>query len=216
MKRATALTGAFAVLMLLTAAFLSGYQSTKPRSSTALIALAHGIPVGVVDTPAGALAATDNYVASEDNALLSPFLLRQVVDTDWSPPERSVELSGRLASAALASTPAGLGNARLTAAVAGHRLDAFSARSARVSVWHEVTVWSSAPPVMSPPAQHWSLDTVGLVWDNDRWLVASHTVAPPSATPVPAWTSGAPSDRTNQAFTGRLAGMSAPYYGSAS
>ena len=57
-----------------------------------------------------------------------------------------------------------------------------------------------------------SLDTVTLVWDDGRWLVASRTSAPDSKTPVPAWTSGTPRDSTSEAFDTRLAGMSAPYY----
>jgi len=78
----------------------------------------------------------------------------------------------------------------------------------QVVVWHEITLWS--PSV--PPTQRWSLDTLTLVWDSGRWLVASRTAAPDPETPVPAWTSGTADDSTRQAFNTRLAGMSAPYY----
>jgi hypothetical protein len=199
-------------LLLIAVAGLAG-RSTAPRTEHPdPIRLDHGIPVGVRDTPGGALAAADNYLASEDSALFSADQLRTVVDTDWLPQERSVELTQALPSAALQSTPAGLGDARLTAAVAADKLEAFTRVSAQVGVWHEITVWSSAP-VISPPAQHWMLDTVTLVWDGSRWLVASRSTAPDSRTPVPAWTSGGPGDRTIEAFDTRLVGMSAPYYG---
>jgi hypothetical protein len=210
-RRAASICG-LGSLLVIAAAFLLGYRSAPRTAHPNPIRLEHGIPVGALDTPAGALAAADNYLASEDNALLSADQLRAVVRTDWTLRERPVELAQALPSAALGSTPAGLGNARVTAAVAAHRLESYTPQTAQVKMWHEVTVWSSAP-VVSQPAQHWTLDALTLVWEAGRWLVASRSPAPDSQTPVPAWTSGGPSDPTIQAFNSRLAGMSAPYYG---
>lgn len=201
-------------LPLIAVAALVGYSTAPTTEHPNPIRLDHGIPVVVLDTPGGALAAADNYLASEDSALFSADQLRTVVNTDWLPQERSVELTQALPSAALQSTPFGLGDAQLTAAVAADKLEAFTRVSARVGVWHEITVWSSAP-VVSQPAQHWMLDTVTLAFNGSRWLVASRSTAPDSRTPVPAWTSGGPRDRTIEAFDTRLAGMSAPYYGDA-
>jgi hypothetical protein len=119
-----------------------------------------------------------------------------------------VELAQPFPAATLAGKPATFPGLELAAAVAGAELDSYTPASAQVVVWHEITLWS--PAVV--PTQRWSLDTVMLVWDGGRWLVASRTAAPDPETPVPAWTSGTPRDNTSEAFDTRLAGMSGPYY----
>jgi hypothetical protein len=188
-----------------------GYETSAKPTRPNPIRLRDGVPVGVLDTPDGALAAADNYVASEDNALLSPDSLRRVVNAVWAPAERSVELAQPFPAAALAGKPGTFSGLKLTAAVAADKLEAFTPRTAQVGVWHELTIWS--PSV--EPTQRWSDDTLTLVWDSGRWLIASRSAVPDAVTPVPAWTSGAPADRTSQAFDARLAGMSAPFYGAA-
>jgi hypothetical protein len=188
-----------------------GYRTTPKPGRPNPIRLEHGVPVGVLDTPVGALAAAENYVGAEDNSLLSPIELRRVVDTVWAPAERPVELAQPFPAAALAGKPATFAGLKLTGAIAADKLEAYSPGSAQVAVWHEITIWS--PSV--EPTQRWSNDTVTLAWDGGRWLVTSRAAAPDPATPVPAWTSGTATDRTSQAFDARLAGMSAPYYGGA-
>lgn len=204
----TSLLLALAALCLMAGGLALGYESVPTAVRANPIELVHGVPVGTLDTRGGAVAAADNYVASEDQALLSPERIRRVVDTVWAPAERAVELAQPFPAAAVAGKPATFAGLRLTAAVAADKLGAYTARSAQVGVWHEFTIWS---PTVAP-TQRWSLDTVTLEWDSGRWLVASRSVAPDSATPVPAWTSGGALDRTSQAFDARLAGMSAPYY----
>jgi hypothetical protein len=192
-------------------AFTVGHQAVPTATRPRAILLVHGVPVGVLDTPAGAVAAADNYVASEDDALLSSDQTRAVVDTEWAPQERAVELAQPFPAAALAGNPATLRGLKLTALVAADKLESYSPQSAEVGVWSEITLWS--PTV--EPAQHWSLDTVILAWESGRWLTTSRSAAPDSGTPVPGWTSGTMRDRTSAAFDARLAGMAAPYYGGA-
>jgi hypothetical protein len=199
-----------AVLLVVTAgALVLGYRTAPKISRPNPIRLVDGVPVGVIDTPVGAIAAAENYLASEDDALLSSDEIRRVVDTVWAPAERGVELAQPFPAAALAGKAATFPGLRLAAAVAGAKLESYAPQSAQVLVWHEITVWSASVA----PTQRWSLDTVTLVWDAGRWLVASRAAAPDSETPVPAWTSGTRQDGTSEAFDTRLAGMSAPYYG---
>ncbi len=195
--------------LVLVGALVAGYTTAPTTSHPNPIRLEHGVPIGVSDTPIGAVAAADNYLAAEDESLLSADQLRRVVNTDWAPRERSVELAQPFPAAALAGKTATFAGLELTAAVAAQRLESYTPQSAEVGVWHEVTIWSSTVE----PAQRWSLDTITLVWDSGQWLVASRSPAPDSQTPVPSWTSGGPTDRTSGAFDARLSGMSAPYYG---
>src|SRR3974390_1826188 len=99
----------------------------------------------------GALVGADNYVASEDDSLLSPDQLRGVVDTEWASQERAVELAQPFPAAALAGKPATLDGLKLTAAVAADKLEAYSPQAAQVSVWSEITIWSSTVA----PTQRW-------------------------------------------------------------
>jgi hypothetical protein len=196
------------LLVVAVGAIAIGYKTAPKVARANPIRLEDGVPVGVVDTPVGALAAAENYLASEDDALLSRAEIRRVVVAAWAPAEREVELAQPFPAAALAGKPATFPGLELAAAVAGAQLDSYTPEGAQAVVWHEITLWS--PTVV--PTQRWSLDTVTLVWDDGRWLVASRTSAPDSKTPVPAWTSGTPRDSTSEAFDTRLAGMSAPYY----
>jgi hypothetical protein len=196
------------VLLVVAAALALGYRTAPRAARPNPIRLVDGVPVGVIDTRVGAIAAAENYLASEDDALLSRDEIRRVVDTVWAPAERNVELAQPFPAAALAGRPATFPGLELSAAVAGAKLESYAPQSAQVLVWHEITLWS--PSVA--PTQRWNLDAVTLMWDGGRWLIASRTAAPDSETPVPVWTSGTPEDNTSQAFDTRLTGMSAPYY----
>ena len=199
---------AVGALAVTAGALALGYKTVPATNRPNAIRLEHGVPVGILDTAAGAVAAADNYVAAEDDALLSSNQIRGVVNTEWAPRERPVELAQPFLAAALAGTPATLDGLKLTAAIAADELEAYSPQTAQVSVWSEITVWSSAVA----PTQRWTLDTVTLAWESGRWLVTSRLAAPDSATPVPAWTSGHIQDRVSATFDARLADMSAPYY----
>ena len=149
----TALAVGIVVALVLIAA--AGYATTGKTRDPNPLRLHAGVPVGVLDSPTGAISAADDYLAAEDGALLDPSLLRLVVRTDWTPGDRASELALTVPSAALRTTPGSLAGVRLTAAIAGDRLEAYAPAVARVQVWDEVTLWSSS----LPPAQHWSLDT---------------------------------------------------------
>lgn len=209
MTRAVRVAVALVAVAALVASGTAGYATVGGTGDPNPLRLKAGVPVGVLDSPAGAVSAADNYVAAEDGALLSPALLRRVVQTDWIAVDRQSELSLTVPSAALRTAPGSMGGVRLTAAVAGDRLESYAPGAARVGVWHEVTLWSSS----LVPAQHWSLDTVGLIWSGGRWQVASRVVAPAAQTPVPYWVNRAPGERTSAALSEMLSGMSAPYYG---
>jgi len=61
-------TAAILAVLLLGAGVLIGrgsVSSAQRSSTTNPIALVNGVPVGVADTPAGAIAANDNYLATE-------------------------------------------------------------------------------------------------------------------------------------------------------
>ena len=199
---------ALGAVVVTAGALAFGYETVPATTRPNAIRLEHGVPVGVLDTRAGAVAAADNYVATEDDSLLSPSQIRGVVDTEWAPQERAVELAQPFLAAALAGEPATLDGLKLTAAVAADKLQAYSPQRAQVSVWSEITIWSSTVA----PTQRWTLDTVTLAWDSGRWLVTSRSTAPDSSTPVPVWTSGDMRDRASATFDTRLADMSAPYY----
>ncbi len=200
----------FAVLAALGAATAPTTAHPSP------LRLEHGVPVVIADTPQGAVAAAENYLVAEDQALLDPARLRLAVDIDWTSQERQVELSQGLTWMALPprTTTQGAagrcgGSCYLTAAVAAIKLESFAPTAAQVSVWHELAVWGPA----FEPSQYWMLDMLALVWSGGRWLVSSRSTAPGSQTPIPAFTNGTAADRTSQAWTQRLAGMSVPYYG---
>lgn len=205
-RTATAVLAMSAVLALV-AIGVVGYTSSPATRDPNPLRLVDGVPVGVLDSPDGAVSAADNYLAAEDGALLDPSQLRLVLRTDWTAAARSRELSLTVPSAALRTTSGSLGGVRLTAAVAGDKLESYTPRSAQVEVWREVTIWSQS----LAPAQHWSLDTVQLVWSGDRWQIAARSVAPVAQTPVPAWLNGGSGSYTRARFDAALAGMSAPY-----
>jgi hypothetical protein len=195
--------------LLLAGGFAAGHQpSSRSVSRPPIIRLEHGVPVAVRNSPAGAIAAADNYLAAEDQALTAAGALRQVVGADWAPADRATELSRPFPAATLAGRPQTFAGLKLTAAVAATKLVSYAGGDAEVGVWHEVTVWSSAVE----PTQRWMLDTVGLRWSSGQWVIASRSSAPDAHTPVPAWTNGTTADRTTGAFESRLAGMSVPYY----
>lgn len=212
--RALALLGG-AVALFVAAGTLGVTQATSPTHPNAL-RLERGVPVVVADTPQDAVAAADNYLAAEDQALLKPAKLRLVVDTDWAPQERQVELSQGLPWMALPprTTPSGAargcgGACRITGAVAANKLESFARGSAQVAVWHEIVLWGPA----FEPSQYWMLDTLALVWDGRAWVVSSRVPATGSQTPVPEWTNGTAVDQTGLAWDQRLAGMTPPLYG---
>src|SRR2546430_489054 len=96
-----ALLGAGVALVTAVGAFSIGFGTASKTARPAPIRLEHGVPVGVLDTPAGAVAAADNYLVSEDDALVSPAGIRGVANELWTPGARAAELAQPFPAAAL-------------------------------------------------------------------------------------------------------------------
>jgi hypothetical protein len=211
-----ALAGALSVCVLAIALLLTGIVGTGSRSGhgslTGAIELSGGVPVGVQHTPAGALAAADNYVALASQSIeQDPPVFAAVVAQAYVPEARSRTLAR--AQQIRASDAQNMSNyqqgGRGIAVIAARRLDSYTQQDATVTCWLGGFVWG---PHLSP-RQTWNLVDTTLRWQGGRWLVVSSDTDPTPA-PVPSivYIDGS-NDRT-PAF-GRLAGMSAPLYGTA-
>lgn len=179
-------------------------------SSTAAVELVGGVPVGVQDTPAGALAAADNYVALASQSVeQDPSVFASLVAQTYLPEVRASTLAQ--AQQIRAGDAQNVSNYREgghgIAVIAARRLDSYTPRSATVTSWLGGFVWG---PRLSP-RQTWNLIDTGLRWRDGRWLVASSTTDPtPAPVPSTVYVDGA-NNRT-PAFE-RLSGMTAPFYG---
>jgi hypothetical protein len=182
-------------------------SSPAPASAIALIG---GVPVGVRDTPAGALAAADNYVALGSQTVeQDPRTFAALVAQAYAPQIRARALSE--AQRIRANDALNMDNyaegGRGLAIVAARRLDSYTPAGAQVTTWLGGTVWG---PHL-PPAQTWNLVDTVLRWQAGRWLVLScKTEATPA--PVPSVVYVTSGNNHVGAFA-RLNGMSAPFYG---
>ena len=136
------------------------------------------MPVGVPETPAGALAAADNYVATGISASLDPGQLRRVRRDGRSIRRRG---PGSLAAAsALAQSggppaaPRDRGRGRRT------RLESYARRDCGWSPRGRLAATGTAG---WQPTQYSALVRLSLRWSGDRWQIAScRGVAPRSGT----------------------------------
>ena len=186
-------------------------QSGGRGSATAAIELEGGVPVGVKRTPAGALAAADNYLADSAQTLeQDPSAFGELVARVYAGSARAETLAA--AQQLRLGDPAGMTNysegGRGLAVVAARRLDHYTPSSASVTSWLGGFVWG---PRVSP-RQSWSLVDTTLVWRSGRWLVVSSQTDPTPA-PVPAIVYVDGHNDSLAAFS-ELAGMTAPFYGS--
>jgi hypothetical protein len=169
------------------------------------------VPVGVKDTPAGALAAADDYVAlSSQSVEQDPALFAELVAQVYAPEirERTLVQAARIRAADTQNMSNYSAGGRGIAVIAARRLDAYTPRSATVTSWLAGFVWG--PHLV--PHQSWNLVDTTLRWQG-RWLVtASETDRTPAPVPAIVFVNGR-NDRS-QAFA-RLAGMTAPFYGTA-
>ena len=160
-------------------------------------------------TPAGALAAADNYLAVSSQSIEQhPAAFAALVAHAYAPASaaaRSPKLGRLRAADPLNMTNYGDGG-RGIAVVAARRLDSYSPQSATVTSWLAGFVWG---PRLSP-RQSWNLVDTTLRWQSGRWLVVSCDTDPTPA-PVPSVVYVEGSNDQSAAFA-RLAGMSAPYY----
>jgi hypothetical protein len=186
---------------------------TKPahHGPSAAVVVAGGVAVGVLDSPAGALAAADNYVASASQTVeQDPTGFTALVEAVYAPASRTSTL--RQAAQARTADLADMRNyargGRAVAVIAARRLDRYTPGRATVTSWLGGFVWGPA----LAPRQSWNLVDTTLVWRRGRWLVRSmNTERTPAPVPSVVFVDG----RNNESatFSARLAGMTAPFYG---
>jgi hypothetical protein len=206
----TAVIALAVVAFVLLGLDLAGQSGGEGRAVGA-IKLEGGVPIGVEHTPAGALAAADNYLAASSQALeQDPGAFGALVARVYAPANREQTLAE--AQQLRLSDPVGMSNysegGRGLALVAARRLDSYTSDSATVTSWLAGFVWG---PHL-PPRQSWNLVDTTLAWSSGRWLVVSSQTDPMPA-PVPAIVYVDGPNNGVAAFS-RLAGMTAPFYGS--
>jgi hypothetical protein len=206
-----ALAGLLALGALATGALI-GRATTSARGGTpAAATIVHGIPVGVQDSAAGALAAADNYLAIASQTVeQNPAEFAALVNTVYAPGSRASTLAQ--AAAARGADVADMRNyargGRAVAVIAARRLDHYTPGRATVTSWLGGFVWG---PAISP-RQSWNLVDTTLLWRQGRWLIASMSTER-TAAPVPSVVFVDGGNNRSGAFDARLAGMTAPFYG---
>jgi hypothetical protein len=166
--------------------------------------LDHGIPGGVRDAPAGALAAADNYVATGVTASLDPNQLRQFANSVVDPAARGQFIASTRASAEGGGPPPG---ARVIASVVAHRLNRFDGRTAAATEWALGSYWDGGVE----PTQYSALVELSLRWSGSQWQIESVRESLPG--PVPAVVADRGAARTSGVWDEALSGMSSPFYG---
>lgn len=207
--RALALVTALALLafVLLAVALLGAGGGSSPEAALEFV---HGVPVGEGDTPAGALAAADNYLALSSQTLeQDPLAFSALVAQVYAPEVRATTLAeAQRVREGDASGIAAYGEgARAIAIVAARRLDSYTPRAATITSWLAGFLWGPH----THARQSWNLIDTTLRWRSGRWLVVSQRIDP-TAAPVPSIVYLAAGNDSYAAFA-RLAGMSAPFYG---
>jgi hypothetical protein len=192
------------VMAVLGGAFAAGRSTVTAGRRPDPLRLEHGIPIGVVDTPGGALVAADNYVAAGISASLDTAELGQFASAATSPAAREQIIEDNRRLAETASLPSG---ASVLGSVVAHRLDSFSRDSAVVSTWALASCWGAGVA----PTQYSALVQLSLRWSADRWQISAVRESVPG--PVPALIGGTWKARSTPGWDRGLAGMAAPYYG---
>jgi hypothetical protein len=193
-----AAAGAFAL------ARLTDGSGPRPAAGPDPIRLDAGVPLGVLETHAGALAAGAEYLASARRTVLTdPAAFGALLARAWTPGARTSDLA--IERAALRQTPAGAGLRLLVDVVSG-RLLRMGRGAAELELWSAATFWS----LQVVPTQTWSLDRVGLLWRGGRWWLEAIAAQP---SPVPDWAAGSAAQASSRAFDRALGDMSAPSYG---
>ena len=171
------------------------------------LVLVDGVPVGEAHTPAGALAAADNYLALSSQTLeQDPRAFAALVSEAYAPQVRASTLAeaqrlreGDVSDiAAYRRAPA---RSRSSPHVAWTPTPP---RQATITSWLAGFLWGPH----TPPRQSWNLVDTTLRWQSGRWLVDSQDVDATPA-PVPARVYLTAGNDRYEAFA-RLEGMSRP------
>jgi hypothetical protein len=211
-ERARIALAGLLVLCAVAAGVLIGRTSTPARhGASPAIVVVHGVAVGVLDTPAGALAAADNYLATASQSVeQNPSAFAALVQAVYAAASRASALAqaARVRTADIPDMRNYAHGGRAVAVIAARRLDRYTSGRATVTSWLGGFVWG---PGLSP-RQSWNLVDTTLVWRRGRWLVRSmNTERAPAPVPSVVFVDG--HNNESAVFDARLAGMTAPYYG---
>ena len=199
-------------VLLALGAFVIGRTLAPAPQPAASVTTIGGIPVAVDHSPAGALAAADNYVAiAYATVERDPRRDEQLIDAVYAPAIRSSAIGGAAAVRRQNEADMSLwthGGENLSL-IGARRLDYYRGDEAQVTTWNVDVVWGPG----RPPKQAWALTQTSLRWARGRWLVTA-TATLPTPGPVPAITPQATAANDSQsAFNRDLAGLAAPMYG---
>ena len=201
---------AASVLALLAAVLLGVARGGGNSAADGPLKLVGGVPVGVLDTPAGALAAADNYVALASQSIeQNPAAFAALVAQAYAPQVRGHTLAEaeRIRTSDTQNMTNYREGGRGIAVIAARRLDSYTPQHATITSWLGGFVWG---PHL-PPRQTWNLIDTTMRWQWGRWLVlSSDTDTTPAPAPSIVYVDG---DNDQPAAFARLAGMSAPFYG---
>ena len=200
---------ALAVLVVVPAFFAGRAVTVLVRDP---IEEVRGVPVGIERTPAGALAAAEDYLATEQATVeRDPARFRALVLTDYV---------RRLGADALTAARFdrlrdargmalwGRGGESFTVIGAG-RLDWYHGDSAQVTTWAGQIFWG--PGVA--PTQVWSLSQTRLIWLAGRWEVGAMSTLPEPAPSPWALPQASREDDAAANLDARLAGFTSVSYG---
>jgi hypothetical protein len=185
-------------------AFVIGRGTAAPGGHRNPIGLVGGVAVGVSDTPAGALAAADNYVAQGITASLDEGRLERFATTAIEPGARRAFLVASRSSLEGQSLPPG---SEAIGLVVAHELGSYAPDEATVTTWDVGCYWG---PGLAP-TQFWALTELRLRWTVGRWEIAAVEEQLPG--PLPARVVVDQQAATAGGWSTGLDGMSGPYYG---
>lgn len=197
--------------VLATGAFLVGTAAPVPAADP--IQTRGELPVGVERSPAGAVAAADDYLVIEQATVeRDPARFAALVAEDYAPSLRASAIAA--AAADRREDPRGVrlwssGGQSFTA-IGAHRLDWYGDASAQVTSWAVQVFWGPA----QTPCQMWAVARTTLLWRAGRWEVSSLRTLPTPA-PSPAAVARTSSRGSSAAaFSRELDGFSPVSYGS--
>ena len=191
--------------------FLAG-RAGSVAGPGAPIEFVGGVPVGVAHTPAGAVAAVDDYLATEQATVDDdPGRFSALVAVDYAAPIRPGVLAA--AESDRHRDPVGIperaGGERSFTVIGADRLDAYGDDAARVTTWAGQFYWGPG----QTPAQVWALGQTTLAWTAGRWRVTAMRTLPGPG-PAPAATPQAgPGDDSSSVFDRVLGGFTPVTYG---
>jgi hypothetical protein len=204
--------GSLALVLVIAAAaagLIAGGTADSSAVAGAPIKEIEGVPVGVLHSRGGAVAAADDYVLVDQQTIeQDPTRLASLVRQNFAHPIQAEVLAQ--AQTARAQDPRGMAlwasAGRSASLIGAHRLDAYDGRTAEVTSWVGTIYWGPG----QPPKQAWDLARTWLRWAGGRWLVTSIRTRLPIPGPVPASTPQADAADDNAGvFDNALAGFGA-------